>query len=111
MIKTSSVTSTLPTLYRTVNVQDVHILQMADGDTTDTLQCRWATLQLIRTITMNALWCVLQVCLRLHKLERLYTCVYNHRSQLLRRCSTDRTFLHISIDSTNELCSSSVSYL
>jgi hypothetical protein len=43
VINTSPVTSTLPVLYRTVNVQQVHIVQMADADPTDTLRCRWAT--------------------------------------------------------------------
>lgn len=43
VINTSPVTSTLPVLYRTVNVQHVHVVQMADADTTDTLRCRWAT--------------------------------------------------------------------
>jgi hypothetical protein len=42
-INTSPVTSTLPVIYRTINVQHVHVIQMADADTTDTLRCRWAT--------------------------------------------------------------------
>jgi hypothetical protein len=43
IINTSPVTSTLPVIYRTINVQHVHIVQMADADTTDTLRCRWST--------------------------------------------------------------------
>ena len=43
-INTSPVTSTLPIIYREINVQHVHIVQMADADTTDTLKCRWSTL-------------------------------------------------------------------
>ncbi len=43
LINTSPVTSTLPVIYRTVNVQHVHVIQMSDADTTDTLRCRWST--------------------------------------------------------------------
>lgn len=43
VINTSPVTSTLPVLYRIINVQHVHIIQMSDADPTDTLRCRWAT--------------------------------------------------------------------
>ncbi len=43
IINTSPVTSTLPVIYQTVNVQHVHVIQMSDADVTDTLQCRWAT--------------------------------------------------------------------
>ena len=43
IINTSPVTSTLPVIYRTINVQHVHIVQMSDADSTDTLRCRWAT--------------------------------------------------------------------
>ena len=42
ILNTSPVTSTLPVIYRKVNVQHVHIIQMSDADYTDTLQCRWA---------------------------------------------------------------------
>jgi hypothetical protein len=42
-INTSPVTSTLPVIYRTINVQHVHVIQMADADSTDTLRCRWST--------------------------------------------------------------------
>jgi hypothetical protein len=43
IINTSPVTSTLPVIYRTVNVPHVHVIQMSDADTTDTLKCRWST--------------------------------------------------------------------
>ena len=43
VLNTSPVTSTLPVIYRTINVQHTHIVQMADADPTDTLRCRWAT--------------------------------------------------------------------
>lgn len=43
VINTSPVTSTLPVIYRTINTLHVHIVQMADADSTDTLRCRWAT--------------------------------------------------------------------
>ena len=43
VLNTSPVTSTLPVIYRTINVQHTHIVQMADADGTDTLRCRWAT--------------------------------------------------------------------
>jgi hypothetical protein len=43
ILNTSPVTSTLPVIYRTINVQHVHVVQMSDADSTDTLRCRWAT--------------------------------------------------------------------
>ena len=43
MLNTSPVTSTLPVIYRTINVQHVHIIQMADAESTDILRCRWST--------------------------------------------------------------------
>ena len=43
IINTSPVTSTIPVLYRTINVQHVHIVQMADADPSDILRCRWST--------------------------------------------------------------------
>jgi hypothetical protein len=43
IINTSPVTTSLPVFYRTINVQYVHVIQMSDADTTDTLRCRWAT--------------------------------------------------------------------
>jgi hypothetical protein len=42
-LNTSPVTSTLPVIYRTINVQHVHIIQMADAESTDILRCRWST--------------------------------------------------------------------
>lgn len=42
-INTSPVTSTLPVITRVINVQHVHVVQMADADSTDTLRCRWST--------------------------------------------------------------------
>ena len=42
-INTSPVTTTLPIIYREINIQHVHIVQMADADATDTLRCRWST--------------------------------------------------------------------
>ena len=43
ILNTSPVTSTLPVIYRTINVQHVHVIQMSDADSTDTLRCRWST--------------------------------------------------------------------
>lgn len=43
IINTSPVTSTLPVIYQTINVQHVHVIQMSDADSTDTLRCRWST--------------------------------------------------------------------
>lgn len=43
ILNTSPVTSTLPVIYRTINVQHVHVIQMADADSTDILRCRWST--------------------------------------------------------------------
>lgn len=43
VLNTSPVTSTLPVIYRTINVEHVHIIQMADADSSDTLRCRWST--------------------------------------------------------------------
>ncbi len=43
VINTSPVTTTLPVIYQTINVQHVHVVQMADADSTDTLRCRWST--------------------------------------------------------------------
>jgi len=43
VINTSPVTSTLPVIYQTINVQHVHVVQMADADSTDILRCRWST--------------------------------------------------------------------
>lgn len=43
IINTSPVTSTLPVIYRVINVQHVHVIQMADADSGDILRCRWST--------------------------------------------------------------------
>jgi hypothetical protein len=41
-INTSPVTTTLPVIFVPVNTLTVHIVQMADNDGTDILQCRWS---------------------------------------------------------------------
>ena len=41
-INTSPVTNTLPVIFVPVNTQTVHVVQMADNDGTDILQCRWS---------------------------------------------------------------------
>ncbi len=41
-INTSPVTNTLPVVFVPVNTQTVHVVQMADNDGTDILQCRWS---------------------------------------------------------------------
>jgi hypothetical protein len=41
-INTSPVTNTLPVVFVPVNTQAVHVVQMADNDGTDILQCRWS---------------------------------------------------------------------
>ena len=41
-INTSPVTNTLPVVFIPVNTPTVHIVQMADNDGTDILQCRWS---------------------------------------------------------------------
>ena len=43
IINTSPVTSTLPVIYKTINIQHVHVVQMSDGDSSDILRCRWST--------------------------------------------------------------------
>jgi hypothetical protein len=70
-INTSPVTSTLPVIYRTINEQHVHVIQMADADTTDTLRCRWATKTqyLMLTTGMNVALCVLRVYPRTHCIQ------------------------------------------
>jgi hypothetical protein len=40
---TSPVTSTLPVIYKQVNMQHVHIVQMSDANSLDILRCRWST--------------------------------------------------------------------
>jgi hypothetical protein len=41
-INTSPVTTTLPVIFVPVNTSTVHVVQMADNDATDILQCRWS---------------------------------------------------------------------
>jgi hypothetical protein len=41
-INSSPVTNTLPVVFVPVNTQTVHVVQMADNDGTDILQCRWS---------------------------------------------------------------------
>ncbi|CAF1288614.1 unnamed protein product [Adineta ricciae] len=41
-LNTSPVAVSLPILYKEVNVQHVHVVQMSDFDGTDILQCRWS---------------------------------------------------------------------
>ena len=41
-LNSSPVTTTLPVLYKAINIQHVHIIQMADFDS-DVLKCRWST--------------------------------------------------------------------
>ena len=42
-INTSPVATTLPVIYKAINVQHVHVVQMSDFDGTDILKCRWST--------------------------------------------------------------------
>ncbi|CAF1688479.1 unnamed protein product, partial [Adineta ricciae] len=41
-INTSPVTTTLPVVFYPINTRITHIVQMADNDGTDILQCRWS---------------------------------------------------------------------
>ena len=41
-INSSPVVTTLPVIYKAINVQHVHIVQMADFDSNDVLKCRWS---------------------------------------------------------------------
>ncbi|CAF1402141.1 unnamed protein product [Adineta ricciae] len=41
-INSSPVTNTLPVVFYQINTQVVHVVQMADNDGTDILQCRWS---------------------------------------------------------------------
>ena len=43
ILNTSPTTAILPIYYRRVGVQQVHVIQMIDADSTDILRCRWAT--------------------------------------------------------------------
>ncbi|UJR19911.1 hypothetical protein I4U23_023043 [Adineta vaga] len=42
-INTSPIGVTLPILYKEINKQHVHVVQMSDFDGTDLLRCRWST--------------------------------------------------------------------
>ena len=42
-INTSPVATTLPVIYKAINIQHVHVVQMSDFDGTDILKCRWST--------------------------------------------------------------------
>jgi hypothetical protein len=42
-LNTSPIAVTLPIIYKQINVQQVHVVQMSDFDGTDTLKCRWST--------------------------------------------------------------------
>ncbi|UJR38799.1 hypothetical protein I4U23_031464 [Adineta vaga] len=41
-INTSPVAVTLPIIYKEINIEHVHVIQMSDFDSDDILQCRWA---------------------------------------------------------------------
>ena len=41
-INNSPVATTIPVLYRAINTQHVHVVQISDLDTADTLRCRWS---------------------------------------------------------------------
>ena len=42
-LNTSPLAVSLPIIYKQVNIQYVHVVQMSDFDSTDTLRCRWST--------------------------------------------------------------------
>ncbi|CAF1445970.1 unnamed protein product [Adineta steineri] len=42
-INSSPIAVTLPIIYKQVNIQQVHVVQMSDFDGTDILRCRWST--------------------------------------------------------------------
>ncbi|CAF3953076.1 unnamed protein product [Adineta steineri] len=42
-INTSPVAVSLPIIYKQINIQQVHVVQMSDNDGTDILRCRWAS--------------------------------------------------------------------
>ena len=42
-LNTSPIGVTIPVIYKPINVPQVHVVQMADFDGTDILQCRWST--------------------------------------------------------------------
>ncbi|UJR17501.1 hypothetical protein I4U23_004396 [Adineta vaga] len=41
-LNSSPVAVTLPIIYKEINIQHVHVIQMSDFDGTDTLKCRWS---------------------------------------------------------------------
>ncbi|CAF1395695.1 unnamed protein product, partial [Adineta steineri] len=41
-INSSPIAVSLPIVYKEINIQQVHVVQMSDFDGTDTLRCRWA---------------------------------------------------------------------
>ncbi|CAF1155612.1 unnamed protein product [Adineta ricciae] len=41
-LNTSPIAVSLPILYKEINIQHVHVVQMSDFDGTDTLKCRWS---------------------------------------------------------------------
>ncbi|CAF4373919.1 unnamed protein product, partial [Adineta steineri] len=48
-INSSPFVATLPVIYKQINVQYVHAVQMSDPDRTDVLKCRWSTKTLPNT--------------------------------------------------------------
>ncbi|CAF0882617.1 unnamed protein product [Adineta ricciae] len=42
-LNTSPVAVSLPIIYKQINIQQVHVVQMSDFDGTDLLKCRWST--------------------------------------------------------------------
>ncbi|CAF4116379.1 unnamed protein product [Adineta steineri] len=43
-INSSPIAVSLPIVYKEINIQQVHVVEMSDFDGTDTLRCRWANL-------------------------------------------------------------------
>ena len=41
-INSSPIATTLPVIYKAINKEHVHVVQMADFDGSDTLKCRWS---------------------------------------------------------------------
>ncbi|CAF1317920.1 unnamed protein product [Rotaria sp. Silwood1] len=41
-LNNSPVATTLPVIYKAINTQHVHVVQISDLDSTDTLRCRWS---------------------------------------------------------------------
>ncbi|CAF0809855.1 unnamed protein product [Adineta steineri] len=42
-INSSPIAVSLPIIFKQINIQQVHVVQMSDFDGTDTLRCRWST--------------------------------------------------------------------